>query len=220
IYYSVSLDGTESIHNKNRILPNGNSFQLVENNIKKLQKALGKSHVATVTTVTKALLNSPHLLLDAHQSLEIFDIFIRPISPYGFAKNKEDYTIDEYLAFYSKLLELVLEKNKQGIPFVEHSAAIHIKRINNPNFAGYADLKSPSGLIFNSLLFNYDGKLYGSDETRMLQKVHPDIDFSIGDIEQLIFSQNPIYHQLLSDSLNMLHVGCDNCAYQPFCGVD
>lgn len=52
IYYSVSLDGTESIHNKNRILPNGNSFQLVENNIKKLQKALGKSHVATVTTVT------------------------------------------------------------------------------------------------------------------------------------------------------------------------
>ncbi|UQZ10237.1 His-Xaa-Ser system radical SAM maturase HxsB [Providencia stuartii] len=220
IYYSVSLDGTESIHNKNRILPNGNSFQLVENNIKKLQKALGKSHVATVTTVTKALLNSPHLLLDAHQSLEIFDIFIRPISPYGFAKNKDDYTIDEYLAFYSKLLELVLEKNKQGIPFVEHSAAIHIKRINNPNFAGYADLKSPSGLIFNSLLFNYDGKLYGSDETRMLQKVHPDIDFSIGDIEQLIFSQNPIYHQLLSDSLNMLHVGCDNCAYQPFCGVD
>lgn len=63
-----------------------------------------------MTTVTKALLDSPHLLLDAHQSLEIFDIFIRPISPYGFAKNKEDYTIDEYLAFYSKLLELVLEK--------------------------------------------------------------------------------------------------------------
>lgn len=220
IFYSVSLDGTELIHNKNRVLPKGNSYQLVVKNIKKLQNAIGKSRVATVTTVTKALLDDPMALLLAHREVEIFDMFIRPISPYGFAKGKNDYTIEEYLDFYEKLLNLIIHFNDEGIPFVEHSAAIHIKRLRNPNFCGYADLKSPSGLIFNSLLFNYDGKLYGSDESRMLQKVFPDINFSIGDIESLSFTQNPIYHQILSNSLNMLQIGCEKCAFQPFCGSD
>ncbi|HEC8322369.1 His-Xaa-Ser system radical SAM maturase HxsB [Providencia huaxiensis] len=220
VFYSVSLDGTELIHNKNRVLPQSNSYQIVVKNIKKLQKAIGKCRVATVTTVTKALLDDPLELLLAHQEVDIFDMFIRPISPYGFAKSKNDYTIEEYLVFYEQLLELIIHFNEQGIPFVEHSAAIHIKRLKNVNFAGYADLKSPSGLIFNSLLFNYDGKLYGSDESRMLQKVFPDVDFAIGDIESLSFTHNPIYHKILSDSLNMLQVGCDKCAFQPFCGSD
>ncbi|MEY0428649.1 MULTISPECIES: His-Xaa-Ser system radical SAM maturase HxsB [Providencia] len=220
VFYSVSLDGTELIHNKNRILSNGNSYQLVIENIKKLQHAIGKSRVATVTTVTRDLLKEPLALLIAHKEVDIFDLFIRPISPYGFAKSKNDYSIEEYLDFYVRLLELIIDFNKKGVPFVEHSAAIHIKRLLNPNFAGYADLKSPSGLLFNSLLFNYDGKLYGSDESRMLQKVFPDVDFSIGDIESLSFTHNSIYHQILSDSLNMLQVGCESCAFQPFCGVD
>lgn len=220
VFYSVSLDGTELIHNKNRILSNGNSYQLVIKNIKKLQNAIGRSRVATVTTVTRALLNNPSALLAAHKEVDIFDLFIRPISPYGFAKSKNDYSIEEYLLFYERLLELIIDFNNKGIPFVEHSAAIHIKRLLNPNFAGYADLKSPSGLIFNSLLFNYDGKLYGSDESRMLQKVFPDVDFAIGNVEGLSFVGNPIYHQILSDSLNMLQVGCESCAFQPFCGVD
>lgn len=220
VFYSVSLDGTELIHNKNRVLPQGNSYQLVVKNIKKLQSVIGKSRIATVTTVTKALLDDPMALLLAHREVEIFDMFIRPISPYGFAKGKDDYTIEEYLDFYEKLLNLIIHFNEEGIPFVEHSAAIHIKRLRNPNFSGYADLKSPSGLIFNSLLFNYDGKVYGSDESRMLQKVFPDVDFSIGDINSLSFTQNPIYHQILSNSLNMLQTGCDKCAFQPFCGSD
>ncbi len=220
IFYSVSLDGSEVVHNKNRILPNSNSYALVMKNIKKLQYALGEKSVATVTTVTKELLKNPQSLLDAHNELNIFDIFIRPISPYGFAKGKDDYSIEEYLVFYKKLLSLIIDYNKEGRPFVEHSAAIHIKRLNNPNFCGYADLKSPSGLIFNSLLFNYDGKLYGCDEARMLQKVYPDIDFSIGDIEKLSFAINPIYQKLLSSSFNLLQVGCEQCAFQPYCGVD
>lgn len=220
VLFSVSLDGTAVVHNKNRILPTKDSYERVITNIKKLQQQLGKNRVSTVTTVTKALLAQPESLLDAHQEIGIYDLFIRPISPYGFAEGKNDYSIEEYLSFYQKLLSLIMEYNRKNIPFVEHSAAIHIKRLQNPTFCGYADLKSPSGLVFNSLLFNYDGKLYGSDESRMLQKVYPEIDFSIGDIDSFSFAENPIYQQILSESFNMLQVGCEQCAFQPYCGVD
>ncbi|OBU11282.1 His-Xaa-Ser system radical SAM maturase HxsB [Morganella psychrotolerans] len=220
VYYSVSLDGNEFIHNKNRLLPDGNSFKLATDNIKRLQDSIGRDRVSTITTVTKALLSQPGALLDVHNELGITDIFIRPISPYGFAKKKDEYSIDEYMHFYRELLDLIIDYNKNGICFVEHSAAIHIKRLNNPMFCGYADLKSPGGVIFNSLLFNYDGKLYGSDESRMLQKVHPEIDFSVGDINNLSFSANPIYQHILSNSFNITQTACNTCAYQPFCGVD
>lgn len=220
VIYSVSLDGNEYVHNKNRILPTKNSFKIITENIKKLQRRLGKNRVSTVTTVTKELLHNPQSLIDAHFELDIFDLFIRPISPYGFAEKKESYTISEYINFYEKLLDIIFEENKKGFPFVEHSGAIHIKRLYNPGFCGYADLKSPSGIIFNSLLFNYDGKVYGSDESRMLQQVYSDIDFSLGSFDSLLFNRNPIYNNLLSNSFNMLHVGCETCAFQPYCGVD
>lgn len=220
VIYSVSLDGNEYVHNKNRILPTKNSFQIITENIKKLQHRLGRDRVSTVTTVTKELLHNPQSLIDAHFELDVFDLFIRPISPYGFAEKKESYTISEYINFYEKLLDIIFEENKKGLPFVEHSGAIHIKRLYNPGFCGYADLKSPSGIVFNSLLFNYDGKVCGSDELRMLQQVYSDIDFSLGDFDSLSFNKNTIYNNLLSNSFNMLHVGCETCAFQPYCGVD
>lgn len=220
VYYSVSLDGNELVHNKNRILPSKNSYALTVSNIKKLQDSIGRDKVATITTVTRALISQPEDILDAHKELGIYDLFIRPVSPYGFAEKKDEYSMDEYLIFYRKLLDIIVGYNQSGIRFTEHSAAIHIKRLYNPLFCGYADLKSPSGLVFNSLLFNYDGKLYGSDESRMLQKVYPEIDFSIGSINDLSFRANAIYPHLLSNSFNMVQAGCETCAYQPFCGVD
>lgn len=220
VYYSVSLDGNELVHNKNRILPSGNSYALAVNNIKKLQDSIGKDKVATITTVTKSLISQPEAILDVHKELGIYDLFIRPVSPYGFAEKKDEYSMDEYLIFYRKLLDIIVDCNQSGVRFTEHSAAIHIKRLYNPLFCGYADLKSPGGLVFNSLLFNYDGKLYGSDESRMLQKVYPEINFSIGSINALSFRANTIYPHLLSNSFNMVQAGCETCAYQPFCGVD
>nr|WP_220457122.1 His-Xaa-Ser system radical SAM maturase HxsB [Morganella morganii] len=220
VYYSVSLDGNELVHNKNRILPSGNSYALAVNNIKKLQDSIGKDKVATITTVTRSLISQPEAILDVHKELGIYDLFIRPVSPYGFAEKKDEYSMDEYLIFYRKLLDIIVDCNQSGVRFTEHSAAIHIKRLYNPLFCGYADLKSPGGLVFNSLLFNYDGKLYGSDESRMLQKVYPEIDFSIGSINALSFRANAIYPHLLSNSFNMVQAGCETCAYQPFCGVD
>ncbi|HBI7534081.1 TPA: His-Xaa-Ser system radical SAM maturase HxsB [Escherichia coli] len=221
ITFSVSLDGNEAVHNKNRILTDFQAHNKAVTGIRKITEELGANRVATVTTVTKELTKEPASIVDAHLSLGLTDMFIRPVSPYGFAQKQSfTFSMPEYFAFYKELMQEVLIQNEKGIPVIEHSAAIHLKRIFNPGFSGYADLKSPSGVVLNCILFNYDGKVYGSDESRMLQKVNPEADFSAGEFASLSFSSNEYYRSALSSSFNFAMPGCDTCAYQPFCGAD
>lgn len=221
ITFSVSLDGNEAVHNKNRILTDSQAHNKAVTGIRKITEELGANRVATVTTVTKELTKEPASIVDAHLSLGLIDMFIRPVSPYGFAQKQSfTFSMPEYFEFYKKLMQEVLLQNQKGIPVVEHSASIHLKRIFNPGFSGYADLKSPSGVVLNCILFNYDGKIYGSDESRMLQKVNPEANFSAGEFASLSFSSNEYYRSALSSSFNFAMPVCDTCAYQPFCGAD
>ncbi|WP_374962223.1 His-Xaa-Ser system radical SAM maturase HxsB [Spongiibacter tropicus] len=221
VQFSMSLDGTDRIHNQNRILPSHDSFARAKRAVALIHEQLGKDRVASVTTVTAQLLGNPRDLIEAHLELGLTDMFVRPISPYGFA-NKQDnhYHIDEYLCFYEALFDLVLEYNREGKPIVEHSAAIHLKRLNTVGFSAYADLKSPSGYLLNTVLFNYDGKIFGSDEARMLQRVVKDIDLSCGSIDAEPLSNLSLTHYLMASSFTHDQPGCAECAYQPFCGAD
>lgn len=221
ITYSVSLDGEEVVHNSNRILGHGQAYAKTIAGIKAIQHQLGPERIATVTTVTKSLVNNPVSIVNAHLALGLTDMFIRPVSPYGFAhKASFTFSMTEYLQFYAAMMDEIFRLNAEGKRLVEHSAAIHIKRIFNPGFSGYADLKSPSGVVINSILFNYDGRVYGSDESRMLQKMHPEMEFSAGEVRELSFADKPYYNAVLSSSFNFALPGCDSCAYQPFCGAD
>lgn len=222
VVFSTSLDGSEIVHNKNRILPGDNSYARVVRGVKSISDLLGPGRVATVTTVTKTLLDQPESLIDAHLELGLSEMFVRPVSPYGFANklSEASYSFEEYLAFYDKLLSLIVELNSQGVFMIEHSGLIHLKRVFNPGYNGYADLKSPSGFLLDCIMFNYDGNIFGSDEARMLQRVIGNVDFSCGSVDRFDVEQNPMYGSILTDSINSLHPGCEQCAYQPFCGTD
>lgn len=221
ITFSVSLDGEEVVHNSNRILGHGLAYSKTVSGINATKRHLGPGRVATVTTVTRDLIRNPASIVKAHLALGLTDMFIRPVSPYGFAQKPSfTFSMTEYFEFYAALMDEILRLNTQGTNIVEHAAAIHIKRIFNPGFSGYADLKSPSGVVLNSILFNYDGRVYGSDESRMLQKVNLDVEFSAGSIKALSFAKSPYYNAVLSSSFNFAIPGCDTCAYQPFCGAD
>ncbi len=224
VLFSTSLDGDQIVHNYNRILKGSDSFSKAINAINTIKTELGNDRISTVTTITKQALKHPKKLLQAHKNISIFDLFVRPISQYGFASSSsfDDYSISEYMNFYHELLAEIERENLNGNPFVEHSAAIHVKRLMLPKFNGYADLKSPSGMFLNCILFNYDGKIYGSDESRMLQKVHPEVDFSIGSFQHnhSSININDFAKSAISKGFNQYHPGCNTCAYQPFCGVD
>src|SRR6185312_1162401 len=99
------------------------------------------------------------------------NIFLRPISPYGFAlknEKKNKYEIDNFIGFYKIALDRIIEYNLSGEFFKEDYATIILRKILTPFPVGYVDLNSPAGAITNVVLFNYDGAVYATDESRML----------------------------------------------------
>lgn len=61
---------------------------------------------------------------------------------------------------------------------------------------GYVDLRSPAGIGLGALVYNYDGKVFASDEGRMLAEMG-DRTFELGDLRSddyrsLVFSDKLI----------------------------
>jgi sulfatase maturation enzyme AslB (radical SAM superfamily) len=133
VTFSVSLDGEEVIHNSNRILGKGLAHRRTVSGIEAIKRHLGSGRVATVTTVTSDLIRNPASVVKATPALGLTDMFIRPVSPYGFAQKASfTFSMEEYFNFYAVLMDEILRLNNEGIRVVEHSASIHIKRVFNP----------------------------------------------------------------------------------------
>ncbi|WP_417579025.1 His-Xaa-Ser system radical SAM maturase HxsB [Nitrincola sp.] len=222
VEFSFSLDGDASIHDNSRILASDSSYSRAIHGARSVMACLGPDRLGVVTTVTKALLTEPEKLIEGFREAGLRQFFVRPISPYGFAKNWQDnsYTLSEYFDFYRRFLQELKKQWEAGYGVGEHSFKVHVKRLSDPRFNCYADLKSPSGFGLNTLLFNFDGKIYGSDEARMLQRLHPEIDFSLGPIDspELVISE--LTHSIIDGGINFDKPGCSSCAFQPYCGGD
>lgn len=87
---------------------------------------------------------------------------------------------------------------------------------------GYVDLQSPAGMINGVIVFNYDGKIYASDEARMLAEMN-DFTFQLGELgthsyEEIFYGEKAL---TLSQSwTNESLAGCSECAFQSYCGAD
>src|SRR4029077_17815470 len=101
-------------------------------------------------------------------------IFLRSISPYGFAVKtafRTGYSVDEFLDFYFRALNHIIDLNRQGRFLVETFAQILLTKMLTPFTPGYVDLQSPSGAGIGAAIYNYDGDVYPSDEARMLAEM-------------------------------------------------
>ena len=111
-------------------------------------------------------------------------MFLRPISPYGFALRQRGgagYGVRRWLEFYESGLDYVIDLNKRGTPMVETYAAIIAKKMFSNHDPGYVDLTSPAGIGIGALVYNYDGDVYASDEGRMLAEMN-DHTFRLGNV--------------------------------------
>ncbi|MBL3546667.1 His-Xaa-Ser system radical SAM maturase HxsB [Chryseobacterium sp. KMC2] len=225
ILISTSLDGPEFIHNKNRRRPGNNSYEITIDGINKCKAKLGNDKVSALMTTTALSLQYPEEIIDEYIKQGFENVFLRPISPYGFAKynpKKNHYFIEEFLDFYKKGLNYILELNKNGQYIVEDYASIILKKIFTPFPVGYVDLQSPAGLINSVIVFNYDGYIYATDEARMLAE-NKDYSFQLGKLG--INSYNEIFYGDLSLQIsdvfsNESLAGCSECAFQTYCGAD
>ena len=85
ILISSSLDGHEYLHNKNRPKKGRDSHQLAIKGIQLTKKILGEDNISALMTTTVESLKFPIEIINQYRALGFNSIFLRPISPYGFA---------------------------------------------------------------------------------------------------------------------------------------
>ena len=227
----TSLDGPEDLHNKIRIYNKGNSHTLTTGWIQKVNKRyeeLGLDttlyRVEALPTITRDSLHRWKDIVDEYVRLGCRAIFIRKLDPFGFAartRAKLGYSMDEFIAFYIKCLDYILELNREGVQVMERNAAIMLCKILSDFDPNYLDLRSPGGAGIGQVGYHPDGRIYSSDEGRMVGAMNDDM-FVIGDVKT-----HSYYDMMRSDevralvlaSTNEAQPDCVTCVYKAFCGL-
>jgi His-Xaa-Ser system radical SAM maturase HxsB len=224
IRISTSLDGPAWLHNKNRPRPGRDSYERALSGIDRARRLLGKENVSAVMTTTRLSLDHPREIIDEYAKQGFGSIFLRSISPYGFAlrsRRSTGYELGRFLDFYREGLAYILELNTKGIRLEEVYAKILLSKILTPFPTRYVDLDSPSGAGISAVVYNYDGSIYPSDESRMLREMGDD-SLKLGTVYDSyadIFASDT-FLQLVADGTAEALPGCSDCAFQPFCGGD
>jgi uncharacterized protein len=225
ILISTSLDGPQDLHNRNRPRPGGDSYQRTIEGIQRARAALGKDRVSALMTTTLASLDRVRDIIDEYVAQDFTGIFLRPLSPYGFAiktKWHAAYDTDRWLQFYFDGLDYVLELNRAGVRFKERYAGAILAKMLTPFQPGYVDLLSPAAIGVRAIVYNYDGGIFASDEARMLAEMN-DKTFRLGNVHCDSYEDVFTSEALLSP-LEESYAGsapmCSDCAFEPFCGAD
>lgn len=219
----TSLDGDKNLHNKNRPLKGFESHKIVSAWIHKLKKAK-TVNLSAIPTVSKHSLGAHKRIVDEYLSHGFSTIFLRPLNPFGIKKEdweKIGYSAREYIKFYTKALDYIIDLNKQGKKIVERSVSFYLQKILTDNDPNYLESRSPCGAGIGQLAYNYNGDVYTCDEGRMMSMIG-DESFKIGNVYKSTY-ENIVMHTatktLCTASCLENLAGCSDCAYLPYCGV-
>lgn len=224
VYLSTSIDGPAALHNKNRPLPGKDGYERTVAGMEMARALIGPDAVAALVTVTRHSLDYAEAIVDEYVKLGLREIFLRPLSHYGFAVRNASvlkYSQEDFARFYEKAFDRIIDWNRRGFPLREATASIAFNKILSSQDAGYVDLQSPAGAGLAALVYNYDGYVYPSDEARMLAEMG-DKSLRLGKIGQPLarLLGSPVQRDLIRSSLGRHLPGCDECAYNAYCGPD
>ncbi|HEX8902823.1 His-Xaa-Ser system radical SAM maturase HxsB [Vitreimonas sp.] len=224
IHLSTSIDGPDEIHTTQRALPTKDSWRRTVDALARAREVLGEDGIVALPTITKAMLNAPEALIDTYVALGFRSIFLRPLAPYGFAQKTQrrlGYSTEEFARFYDRALSYILALNERGVEIEETTAAIALRHMLTPFHSGYVDLRSPAGAGLGVLVYNYDGRVYPTDEARMAAETG-DGRFCLGDVRDSLDTllSSPAMHWLARGAIAEEHPDCRQCAFVPYCGAD
>lgn len=227
----TSIDGPEHLHDKQRKLPSLSAHRAATHWITRINRAYEEMgldtslyHVEALLTTTRETLPLWKEVVDTYVALGCRALFLRPVDPFGFVEktaHRVEYPRREYLEFYRKAVDYMLELNKRGVQILERYAAIFLTKIlagEDPNFL---DIRNPCGSGIGVLAYNYDGKVFTCDEGRMLHESGDDT-FLLGDVRTSryrdLVSHETVRANLIASNLDA-QPDCVHCAYNPYCGV-
>ena len=221
VLISTSLDGPSYIHNKNR--GREDSYEKTMAGIQKAREVLGHEYVSALMTTSELALDYPKEIVDEYVRDGFSDIFLRALNPYGLASDNEDWDKyhERFIMFYKDALDYIIELNKQGTFLREDYATIILRKMLTPYSTGFVDLQSPAGTVNSVLIYNYDGYVYASDESRMLAE-NGDYTFRLGKIsdqyENIVFGEK--VRKMGKIWANEALAGCSVCPIKAYCGAD
>lgn len=220
----ISLDGPQEVHDKNRMVHNGEgTYKKVIQAINALKKARrqrgANAPLDLLSTITKYSLAYPEKIIDEYVNVGAEQIALRPVNKIGYASYEWEeigYSAEEFNLFWAKGLEHILKLNKKGIKIKERIATVFLNKILKKADPGYVDLMSPCGAGRATLLYMPNGDAYPCDEARMAGS---DI-FKLGNIlkddyEKLMKSNNVF----CMCEASLMDLWDYNCAYLPWTGT-
>ena len=219
---STSLDGGRDVHDANRpdMFGGGTQAHVLEN-IRRMQK-MGLKPGAIQTTTRKSLA-AAEAIVEAYLSAGLDSIFLRPLTPLGYAREHWDtigYRAEEFLAFYKEALECLLKQNAAGHFIREGHATIFLNKILNRDAGNYMELRSPCGAGIGQMAYYYDGNVYTCDEGRMVGEMGLN-SFKMGTVSDSydILMGSRACKVTCQASLLEAQPACCDCVYHPYCGV-
>lgn len=181
-------------------------------------------HVDALLTTTRRTFDHWKEVIDLYVELGLRSIHLRPLNPYGFAVNtwkSIGYTVDEFLEFYRRCLNYIIELNLNGVELLEGTAAVLLAKMLTPDDPNFVDILSPCGAGTGQVAYNYDGRIFTCDEARMTDAMGDD-RFAIGHVKDTSYQElvrHPTVKAMALASLQDSLPGCDTCWNKPFCGV-
>lgn len=209
----TSLDGPKELHDKNRCYLCGkSSYDEVVKKIKELRKDFGFS---ALPTITKESLKYPKEIINEYVKLGFNGIMSRNLNYAGFAKEmwqKIGYSAEEFLEFWKKSFDYVLELNRKGVYFSDSKIVSILQRILSNRQRDFTCFGAPCGAIVGQLSYDYNGDIRTCDEARSF-----DI-FKLGNVKTHSYKDIILEAKDFIGLTSCVASMCDACVFRPYCG--
>lgn len=218
-FVSTSLDGRLADHDRHRTQDKA-AADAVFANLTMAMERFGPARVSALPTID--LDDPPDIdaLIDTYDSFGLSSIYLRPVNYQGFARRRAPRPDDlnRWNALYGDFIDRLIARNfRTGRVMEEFYLAHCLRRILQAGQDGHVDLRNPSLPATDYIVVDFDGRLYPSDEARMLARIGH-IDLSVGTAGDGIDQERAA--ALLPAALNNFDPDCIHCPYQPYCGTD
>jgi len=225
----TSLDGPADLHDRVRVFKGGSSHALATGWMRKINERYAKEgldpnlyRVEALPTITRPALSRWKEIVDEYVSLGCRAVFLRKLDPFGFAAKSAKtlgYSMDDYLEFYVRAVDYILDLNKRGVQVMERHAAIMLSKVLKDEEPNYLDLRTPGGACIGQIGYAPDGAIYSSDEGRFVAAMGDDM-FKIGTVADsyVELMTNAQTRALVMAGVNDGQPDCVTCVYKPWCG--
>lgn len=229
IQLCTSLDGPQDLHDKVRIYKPASSHGIAVDWMKKINQRYADMgldpnsyRVEALPTITRPALTRWKDVVDTYVAVGCRAVFLRKLDPFGFAARSVKtlgYSMQDFIDFYCKAVDYILELNKQGTQVMERHAAIMLAKILDDQEPNYLDLRTPGGACIGQIGYAPDGSIYSSDEGRFVAAMGDDM-FRIGSVNDTYdhLMTNAQTRALVMAGVNDGQPDCVTCTYKSWCG--